>query len=94
MIERGWDEELMPVMRSFVYLPFEHSENMAQQKASLTLFQRLAQADEKLADLPVWAQKHFDVISRFGRFPHRNRILGRESTAEEIEFLSKPGSRF
>lgn len=94
MVERGWDEELLPVMRSFVYLPFEHGENLALQKASVMLFERLVLVDPTLDDTLAWARKHFDVITRFGRFPHRNHALGRDSTAEEIEFLSKPGSRF
>jgi len=93
MVERGWDQELMPVMKSFVYLPFEHSENLATQKASLRLFEAFA-GDPQLGDLPEWAKKHYDVICRFGRFPHRNAILGRESTAEEIRFLKQPGSVF
>lgn len=93
MVERGWDEDLLPVMKSFVYLPFEHSENLAIQKASLQLFENFA-SDPQLADLSKWAQKHYDIISRFGRFPHRNAILGRESTAEEVSFLSQPGSSF
>jgi uncharacterized protein (DUF924 family) len=93
MVERGWDADLMPVMRSFAYMPFEHSENLAVQKASLRLFEGFLE-EPNLRDLPQWAQKHYDVICRFGRFPHRNAILGRESTVEEIEFLKQPGSGF
>jgi uncharacterized protein (DUF924 family) len=93
MVERGWDAELIPAMRGFVYMPFEHSENLAVQKASLKLFEALAE-DSRFRDLQEWAQKHYDIIRRFGRFPHRNAILGRESTAEEIEFLKHSGSGF
>jgi uncharacterized protein (DUF924 family) len=94
MVERGWDEELLPVMRSFVYLPFEHGESLALQKASVALFERLVLADPKLDDMLAYARRHFDVITRFGRFPHRNQALGRDSSADEIAFLSKPGSSF
>jgi uncharacterized protein (DUF924 family) len=93
MVERGWDADLAPVMRSFVYMPFEHSENLAVQKASLKLFEQVLE-DPRLADLPGWAKKHYDVICRFGRFPHRNEMLGRESTAEELRFLQQHGSNF
>jgi uncharacterized protein (DUF924 family) len=73
-------------------LPFEHSEFLNDQIESVRLYSQLAKdgLDEPLA----WAVKHYDVIKRFGRFPHRNSILGRESTADEIEFLNEPGSRF
>ncbi len=84
--------QLAPVERWFAYLPFEHSEQMAEQRESLRLFGELAQ--EGLAEPLVWAQKHHDVIARFGRYPHRNELLDRASTAEEIEFLRQPGSRF
>ena len=93
MVERGWDMQLASIERTFVYLPFEHAEDEAMQQRSLELFARLAE-DPALADLPVWARKHAGIIARFGRFPHRNAILGRESTPEEIEFLRQPGSSF
>jgi len=93
MVERGWDMDLPPVLRSFVYLPYEHSENLVTQDEALRLFQRVLE-DPALADLPEWARKHREVVRRFGRFPHRNAILGRESTPEEEEFLREPGSRF
>jgi uncharacterized protein (DUF924 family) len=83
---------LAPVERWFAYLPFEHSERMDDQRESLRLFGQLA--EQGLSEPLAWAQKHFDVIARFGRYPHRNELLGRESTAEEIEFLRQPGSRF
>ena len=83
-----WDQRLHPVERGFVYLPFEHAEDIEAQRTSLRLFGELS------ADLLEWAQRHYNIIERFGRFPHRNAVLGRESTAEEIEFLQQPGSRF
>ena len=88
-----FDRALQPVERMFIYLPFEHSENLHDQKRSLALFRSLTSAPE-LAGVVDYAQKHFDIIARFGRFPHRNRILGRESTPEELAFLEQPGASF
>ena len=85
-LERGYDRELLPVERTFIYLPFEHSESLADQEKALELF--------KGNDNYEWAVKHWEIIKRFGRFPHRNAILGRKSTPEEIEFLKTPGSGF
>ena len=93
VVARGWDAGLLPVMRQFVYLPFEHSENLADQDESVRLFTQLA-AQPDLAGLVEWADKHREIIRRFGRFPHRNEILGRVSTPEEIAFLQTPGSAF
>ena len=93
MVELGWDMQLAPIGRQFVYLPFEHAEDLALQQRGLELFQRVTE-DPVLADAAVWARKHLDIIARFGRFPHRNAILGRDSTPEEIEFLTQPGSSF
>ena len=93
MVEPGWDMQLAPIERQFVYLPFEHAEDLAMQQRGVELFARVT-ADPALADAPVWARKHLDIIARFGRFPHRNAILGRESTPEELEFLQQPGSSF
>jgi uncharacterized protein (DUF924 family) len=93
MVERGWDMRLAPIERQFAYLPFEHAEDLSMQQRSLELFERVTE-DPALAEIPVWARKHFDVVARFGRFPHRNAILGRASTPEEIEFLQQPGSSF
>jgi uncharacterized protein (DUF924 family) len=94
MVRDGADRHLLPVQRMFVYLPFEHAEDLATQREALRLFRQLAAEDPARADLLQWAQKHCDVIARFGRFPHRNDMLGRKSTREEIEFLAQPGSRF
>jgi uncharacterized protein (DUF924 family) len=93
LVARGWDIELAPLERSFAYLPFEHAEDSASQERSVRLFGALAQ-DAAYADLLEWARKHYVIIQRFGRFPHRNIILGRVSTPEESEFLSQPGSSF
>jgi uncharacterized protein (DUF924 family) len=92
LVAGGRDAQLAPVERWFAYMPFEHSEQLADQRESLRLFAALAAAGP--AEPLVWAQKHFDVIARFGRYPHRNEMLGRPSTAAEIEFLRQPGSRF
>ena len=85
---RGYDRSLLPVERTFVYLPFEHSESLPDQERACELMQPLG--DEQYD----YALRHKAIIERFGRFPHRNAILGRESTAEEIEFLKQPGSGF
>jgi uncharacterized protein (DUF924 family) len=93
MVARGWDSVLAPIERAFAYLPFEHAENLAAQQRSMQLFGALAQ-EPAYADLLEWARRHYVIIERFGRFPHRNAILGRVSTPEEIEFLAQPGSSF
>ena len=87
-IERGFDRKIKLPERSFLYLPFEHSENLADQETSLKLYE--ATKDKELAR---WAKLHHDTIQRFGRFPHRNEILGRVSTPEEIAFLDDGGFR-
>jgi uncharacterized protein (DUF924 family)/predicted GNAT family acetyltransferase len=94
LVATGGDRELLPLQRWFAYLPFEHAEDLGLQQRALQLFGALAQEHPALADTVVWAQKHLDVVARFGRFPHRNGILGRVSTAEEEAFLALPGSRF
>ncbi len=87
------DQALIPVERWFLYMPFEHAEDPAAQQTSLDLFARLR--DETGLSEPVaWAERHAAVIRRFGRYPHRNALLGRASTAEEIEFLATGGSSF
>jgi uncharacterized protein (DUF924 family) len=92
LIERGDDLALTLYERHFAYLPFEHAEDHAAQQMSLRLFAQLA--SDGLPEAFEWAQKHYEVIARFGRYPHRNAILGRESTPEERAFLEQPGSRF
>ena len=88
-IERGLDRAMPKDERKFLYLPFEHSEDPAVQARSVELFATLE--DE---DTLGYALRHKEIIDRFGRFPHRNEVLGRESTPEEIEFLKEPDSSF
>ncbi len=92
-VARGFDSELDHFERRFLYMPFEHSEDLAVQERSLALFRALSEETGDRAALD-WAEKHAAVIRRFGRYPHRNAILGRESTPEELAFLAEPGSRF
>ena len=87
------DLGMLPVERQFLYLPFEHSEDLADQERAVELFGSL-EAFAETRGLVEWAEKHRTVIARFGRFPHRNAALGRASTPAEIEFLSRPGSGF
>ncbi|MDP3822807.1 MAG: DUF924 family protein [Burkholderiales bacterium] len=94
MVGSRQDETLLPVQRVFVYLPFEHAEGMGMQEEALRLFSRLVVEAPALQGMLDYAQRHHDVVQRFGRFPHRNEILGRQSTSDEIEFLKQPGSRF
>lgn len=94
MVGSRQDEALLPVQRVFVYLPFEHAEGIVMQEEALRLFTRLVAEAPALQNMLDYAQRHHDVVQRFGRFPHRNVILGRQSTADEIEFLKQPGSRF
>jgi len=87
-IERGFDRLLSAQERTFVYMPFEHAEDLEAQRRSLALFEALDPNDME------YARRHHEIIARFGRFPHRNAVLGRESTPEEIEFLKRSGSSF
>ncbi|TFV96564.1 DUF924 domain-containing protein [Oxalobacteraceae bacterium OM1] len=93
------DTLLRPIERVFLYLPFEHAEDMADQGRAVALFTALHDGVPPAQREPFkgfldYALKHRTVIARFGRFPHRNAILGRTSTEEEIAFLAQPGSRF
>jgi uncharacterized protein (DUF924 family) len=92
-VDRGLDRELDPYGRWFLYMPFVHAEDRLAQERSLALFGALAE-ETGLASPLEWAHKHADIIARFGRYPHRNAILGRTSTPEELAFLASPGSRF
>ena len=94
MTQRGDDARLPPVQRSFVYLPFEHAEDAAIQDLSVRCFEALVAEAPALQDLLDYALRHRDIVRRFGRFPHRNAILGRPSSAAELAFLTEPGSRF
>lgn len=93
LIDRGWDRGFTAHERMFVYLPLEHSESLADQERCLALMTEIAVHPET-ADMPRWARAHLEIVRRFGRFPHRNAALGRESTPEEVDFLRQPGSGF
>jgi uncharacterized protein (DUF924 family) len=94
LVASGADRTLTGVQRQFVYLPFEHSESLADQDESIRLFAQLGQDEPALSGLLDWAERHRAIVARFGRFPHRNAALGRPNTAEEAEFLTQPGSGF
>lgn len=92
-ISQGYDRDLLPVQRWFIYLPFEHSENLEEQNTSIKLFQQLS--NDLVAKGAIdYALRHKQVIEKFGRFPHRNQILGRKSTPSEEEFLKQHPSGF
>ncbi|MBG6289773.1 MULTISPECIES: DUF924 family protein [Pseudomonas] len=98
-LEAGFDRQLPRIERVFVYIVLEHAENLASQNEAVRLYEELqgeSSESEKVlfAGYLAYARKHQVVIKRFGRFPHRNAILGRESTVEEVQFLTEPGSRF
>jgi len=92
-IAQGFDQQLPPIQRWFVYLPFMHSEHLNDQQRAVELFETL-RSNPEIASAYDYALKHQAVIERFGRFPHRNAILGRTSTPTELEFLTQPGSSF
>ena len=94
MVAAGHDAALLPVQRSFVYLPFEHAEDLALQEESVRLFTQLHAVAPAMDSVLEYAHRHRAVIARFGRFPHRNAALARVSTAEELAFLEQPGSGF
>ena len=89
-IEQGLDQALTKVQRHFFYLPFEHSESLADQDLSVALIARIGGPPDWLE----YARQHREIVARFGRFPHRNAVLGRPSTPEEIAFLKEPGASF
>ncbi|MEJ5058509.1 MULTISPECIES: DUF924 family protein [unclassified Pseudomonas] len=98
-IAADFDRQLRPIQRVFILLVFEHCENLAVQDEGVSRYIELVaqqpEADRALfADYLDFAERHQKVIAQFGRFPHRNAVLGRASTAEELEFLLQPGSRF
>ena len=98
-IDCGDDEDLLPVERVFLYMPLMHSEDLADQDRCVSLFSALVSEAEsgmqELFDAQLkYSKQHRDIIKRFGRFPHRNEVLGRDSTDEEKSFLSQPGSSF
>ncbi len=88
-IDMGADKELETSKKPFLYMPFMHSESPAVHERAVTIF-----SEPGLEGTLEFELKHKKIIDRFGRYPHRNKILGRESTAEELEFLESPGSSF
>lgn len=90
-ISKGLDQVLTPPKRRFLYLPFEHSENLNDQRRSVELFESMKDDDPLGYD---YAMRHFKVIEKYNRFPHRNKIIGRENTPDEEEYLSQPGAGF
>ena len=88
-VDNGYERDLSPEERSFLYMPLMHSEDEEEQEKCVELFTKLGR--EKNLKFAI---EHQEIINRFGRFPHRNEILGRESTLEEKEFLTQPGSSF
>lgn len=98
-VQKEFDKKLPWIGRIFFYLPFEHSESIADQEQSVSLFEILLQEtppkyNDYMAEAFEYAARHWDVIKRFGRFPHRNAILKRASTPEELNFLKLPNSTF
>jgi uncharacterized protein (DUF924 family) len=94
LVESGAYRELAPIQRWFAIMPFEHAEDARMQELSVELFTALARAHPGFDSALDYAHRHRGVIARFGRFPHRNPILGRASTPEEVAYLSQPGSGF
>lgn len=94
LVDSGAHLQLSPVERQFAYMPFEHAEDARMQEQAVTLFTALAQEHEGFNEALDYAHRHRGVIARFGRFPHRNAILGRASTPEELAYLALPGSGF
>jgi uncharacterized protein (DUF924 family) len=92
-IDRGYDEAVTPIQRIFLYLPFQHSEVLQDQILSVRLFDSLGEA-KVFQFIKDAARRHKDIIERFGRFPHRNAILSRRSTEEEVRFLASPEGAF
>ena len=90
MIEKGWDQDLADQKRHFVYMPYMHSEDLACQEKSLHYSALLAEDGRP----STWAVEHHRLIEKYGRFPHRNTILGRTSTEAEKEYLKRPDAGF
>jgi uncharacterized protein (DUF924 family) len=88
-LERGFDKLIPPAWRLFFYMPFHHSEDLADQRRSVALFDTLPRNPDRRGALRRYGCPYIEVIERFGRFPHRNKILGREPTPDEIAFLAE-----
>ena len=93
-VASGADQQLRVAERTFLYMPLMHQESLADQEHCVSLFEDLAGQHSGSANNAQYARAHRDIVARFGRFPHRNEILGRSCTAEEEEFLKQPGSSF
>jgi uncharacterized protein (DUF924 family) len=90
-VAKGFDQVLPAEKRRFIYLPYEHSENLQDQRKCTELFEKMKKEDPLAHD---YALRHLKVIELYGRFPHRNKILGRDSTPQEEEYLAQPGAGF
>jgi uncharacterized protein (DUF924 family) len=90
-LSKGFDQVLSPMKRRFIYLPFEHSENLNDQRKCVDLFEKLKKDDPLGYD---YALRHLKVIEKYGRFPHRNKILSRMNTPDEEEYLAQAGAGF
>ena len=88
-LERGFDQMVPPAWRLFFYMPFHHSEDLDDQRRSVALFNALPRNPDRRGSLRRYGYPYIEVIERFGRFPHRNEILGRQSTLEEVAFLAE-----
>ncbi len=100
-INQRFDNELHPIQRVFFYMPLMHSEDLGMQEKSIECFSNLKELfstpqsiAKSVSGSFEYAMKHYEIIKKFGRYPHRNTILGRESTPEEVKFLTEPGSSF
>ena len=92
-LDRGFDQAIDAFALKFFYLPFEHSEDLVDQERCIQLFQAFAGTEEGDRSIE-YAKRHYDIVARFGRFPHRNEALSRDSTKAELTFLKEPGSSF
>jgi uncharacterized protein (DUF924 family) len=92
-LERGFDQLVPPTWRLFFYMPFHHSEDLADQRRSVALSSTLPRNPDRRGSLRRYGCPYIEVIERFGRFPHRNEILGRPSTPEEVAFLAERDTR-
>ena len=88
-LERGFDQMVPPAWRLFFYMPFHHSEDLDDQRRSVALFNALPRNPDRRGSLRRYGCPYIEVIERFGRFPHRNEILDRQSTPEEVAFLAE-----
>ena len=92
-VDLGLDQQIDPIRRTFLYTPFEHAEDLEMQRRSIELFSAIRKAEDG-AETMFHANRHYEIIERFGRFPHRNVVLGRETTLDEAEFLKEPWSSY